>query len=105
MGKSVRTVQRWEADLGLPVRRPNSGDRNVIVAMPEELNQWVLSRLKPRARQVGNQHCDAELVRMRNLLGVMITRAEQNRDRTSELIQQFKRARGRAVARETARKT
>ncbi len=41
MGKSVRTVQRWERQLGLPVRR---GFDQSVVAVPAELDAWV-SRL------------------------------------------------------------
>jgi CheY-like chemotaxis protein len=38
----VRTAQRWEAELGLPVRRPR-GDRHVVLAFTEELAQWIAS--------------------------------------------------------------
>jgi hypothetical protein len=44
LGKSVRTAQRWERELALPVRRPNIGDRNVIIATREELESWVLAQ-------------------------------------------------------------
>jgi hypothetical protein len=33
LGKGVRTVQRWEAELGLPVRRPKGGGGHIIVAL------------------------------------------------------------------------
>lgn len=38
-GKGVRTVQRWEAELGMPVRRPRDST-NVVFADPEELRAW-----------------------------------------------------------------
>ncbi len=41
LGKGVRTVQRWEAQLGLPVRRPNHRDRGIIFAHREELDAWL----------------------------------------------------------------
>jgi CheY-like chemotaxis protein len=37
----VRTAQRWERELGLPIRRP--GDRSVVLATTEELSEWVAS--------------------------------------------------------------
>jgi len=37
----VRTAQRWERELGLPIRRP--GDRSVVLATTEELGEWVAS--------------------------------------------------------------
>ena len=38
LGKGVRTVQRWSAERGFPVRRPG---RNIIVAIPSEIDAWV----------------------------------------------------------------
>ncbi len=40
LGKGVRTVQRWERQFGLPVRRPNSTARGVVCALPAELDEW-----------------------------------------------------------------
>ena len=41
LGKSIRTVQRWERELGLPVRRPAAKQNGVVIALPEELDGWV----------------------------------------------------------------
>ena len=41
LGRGVRTVQRWERDLGLPVHRPKGKDRSAVLAFPEELNAWL----------------------------------------------------------------
>ena len=46
-GKGVRTVQRWETQYGLPVRR-TLGDGSVL-AIPDELNTWLHAQ-KKRAR-------------------------------------------------------
>jgi hypothetical protein len=40
LGKGVRTVQRWERELGLPVRRP-AENRHIVVALAEELDDWI----------------------------------------------------------------
>ncbi len=40
LGKGVRTVQRWEHQFGLPVRRPNVTAKGVVCASPEELDSW-----------------------------------------------------------------
>ncbi len=42
LGKGVRTVQRWEQQFGLPVRRPNA-QSHVIFAVPSELDAWIKS--------------------------------------------------------------
>ena len=40
LGKGVRTVQRWETQFALPVRRPNAKS-HIIFAVPAELDAWV----------------------------------------------------------------
>lgn len=44
MGKGVRTVQRWEHDFGLPVRRPQGSDKKAILARRGDLDAWVALR-------------------------------------------------------------
>lgn len=41
LGRGVRTVQRWEQELGLPVRRPRGKSRSAVIAFPSELDQWL----------------------------------------------------------------
>jgi hypothetical protein len=40
MGRGVRTVQRWERDLGLPVRRARSSGKSAVLARPRDLDLW-----------------------------------------------------------------
>src|SRR5262249_45460852 len=44
LGRGIRTVQRWEHDLGLPVRRPRGRTRGPIIALREDLDDWVYNR-------------------------------------------------------------
>lgn len=39
LGKGVRTVQRWEREYSLPVRRPKS--KGIVIAHPDELTAWL----------------------------------------------------------------
>src|SRR5207245_8536783 len=87
LGKGVRTVQRWERELSLPVRRPYGMEKHVIVALPEELDNWMRTRMIPRENgpkpsvaqtppRVSKQKTDndahaAKLERMQALLRVM----------------------------------
>lgn len=48
MGKGVRTVQRWEQDFGLPVRRPLGSSKKAILARPQDLDAWVALRCSSR---------------------------------------------------------
>jgi hypothetical protein len=41
LGRGVRTIQRWERDLGLPVRRPRGKSRSAVIALVDELDAWV----------------------------------------------------------------
>jgi hypothetical protein len=46
INRSVRTVQRWEARLELPVYRPALKDRSAVMAFSDELDRWI-SRASP----------------------------------------------------------
>ena len=44
VGRGVRTVQRWERDFGLPVRRPGGHVRGSVIANKKELDAWLTTR-------------------------------------------------------------
>jgi len=46
LGKGVRTVQRWEREAGLPVRRQTEPTHRAVIAIPEELDAWARSRTR-----------------------------------------------------------
>lgn len=52
LGKGVRTVQRWEKTLGLPVHRPGGADSNVVVALSTELSQWMSQSVRPKQSRI-----------------------------------------------------
>jgi len=41
LGKSIRTVQRWEREVGLPVRRPANHQSGMVFANTDELDAWL----------------------------------------------------------------
>ena len=43
LGRGVRTVQRWEQELGLPVRRPRGKERSAVIALKTDLDLWLQS--------------------------------------------------------------
>jgi hypothetical protein len=55
MGRGVRTVQRWERELGLPVRRPRAKSRSAVIAFKAELDQWLH---QAPAEQLRQEHSD-----------------------------------------------
>lgn len=42
--KSVRTIQRWEREAGLPVRRVKVGSKAVVFAYRSDLDKWWIER-------------------------------------------------------------
>jgi hypothetical protein len=52
MGKGVRTVQRWEQDFGLPVRRSPGSRKRAVLARRSDLDAWVESRCGTRADSI-----------------------------------------------------
>jgi len=56
LGRGVRTVQRWEENLGLPVHRPGGRMHSAVLALPEELDQWLRHT---QVRSHGNGNGDA----------------------------------------------
>ncbi len=48
--RSVRTVQRWEAGLGLPVYRPAFKDRSAVMAFSDELDRWICRTSRDMAK-------------------------------------------------------
>jgi hypothetical protein len=50
LGRSVRTVQRWEKDFGLPVRRFGLSRPESVFALPREIEAWLLTAQGASAR-------------------------------------------------------
>ena len=61
LGKSVRTVQRWERDLGLPIHRLRTNRGEIIWALRQEIDRWLST--KDNGTHVGTAvHSRRELV-------------------------------------------
>jgi hypothetical protein len=97
--RGVRTAQRWESLLGMPVHRPALKDRSAVVAFSDELEGW-LSRTSPDTRDEGSAVNDKEESN-RNLLRVlddMSTLVQQSRQLICHmLVLQERRRRSRKI--------
>ena len=74
--RSVRTVQRWEARLELPVYRPALKDRSAVMAFSDELDRWI-SRASPDMGKEdgvpnGNEGNDAFLLQVLDNVSAMV---------------------------------
>jgi hypothetical protein len=61
VGKGVRTVQRWEREAGLPVRREHGEGKGKVLAFPEEIDGWMHSAFTQNSDGAGS-----ELFQLRN---------------------------------------
>jgi hypothetical protein len=55
VGRGVRTVQRWEHDLGMPVHRVGQRDRRAVIGFPEEIDGWLRHMPVGSQSKKGNQ--------------------------------------------------
>ena len=50
LSKGVRTAQRWEQEMGLPVRRPHGRKTGVVLADSDEIDVWLHSRCEAKGK-------------------------------------------------------
>ena len=91
LGKGVRTVQRWERELQLPVHRPKG--EGIVIAFPEELHRWISNRELQRTSESLLQESKArkeELVRLRQQSKRLSNASRQLRAEIERIIQRAK---------------
>ena len=75
LNRGVRTVQRWESELRLPVHRPKGNNRSAIIALREEIDDW----LRHTPSSFGNKHVRNSLFEiacdLQNLAQKLVTQA------------------------------
>ena len=94
-GKSVRTVQRWERTLELPIIRPDHAAGNIVLAKVADLEAWML---KPGAQEAAANasqtskdwarsriECKKRVARMELLLADLAKHTERLRQNTSAM--------------------
>lgn len=59
LGKGVRTVQRWEKQYGLPVRRIGEDGGDIVFAYVREIDEWLRRWEKARAERQGTEEADS----------------------------------------------
>jgi PleD family two-component response regulator len=87
LGKAVRTVQRWERNFGLPVRRQEGAGKNAVVAHPEELQEWLRTFFQKAGVDSKAQTREQELARLRRLTKLMTDRSEELNQRLATVLQ------------------
>lgn len=95
LGKGVRTVQRWEREFGLPVRRPDgSVAKSAVAASTRDIDVWLQARWSQRVRGVDTRHePDSDLAKMRELLASNRTLRHSH----DQLLQEFSMSLGKLM--------
>lgn len=90
MGKGVRTVQRWEQKLDLPVRRPQGNAyKSAVVARAQDLDQWLTSRWSRRNGETTGRSGSAGQPALRTELNIAIETSRQLRAVNHELVREM----------------
>src|SRR5690349_6647988 len=89
--RGVRTVQRWERELGLPVHRVRATEHSPVFAYLGELELWLRSRSGFGAQRADGQKGQAQASQPRDGVRLALQRSrELIHDLTSQLIEQRK---------------
>ncbi len=94
LGKSIRTVQRWEATLALPVHRHEDS----VFAYAEELDSWVITRLNPRNPDAANAPAHQKMDKLRRLSEQTVQHTQLLRERLESVVQAMNTAQTRIRA-------
>lgn len=90
MGKGVRTVQRWEMDFGLPVRRPLGSNKKAVLARPRDLDAWVALRCSSRTQMIAVGSKDASQISRLAALNAQLETARQLRQSHEGLLREMR---------------
>jgi len=89
LGKGVRTVQRWERQLGLPVRRPlGASQKSAVLLYRSDVDAWLATRFSARPLQ-NNGTALAKSGWARSTLRERIRRAQELRTTHQVLTEQI----------------
>jgi hypothetical protein len=90
LGKGVRTVQRWERHLGLPVRRPNGAlQKSAVVLYRGDVDAWLATRFSARAIKKNEAQTTQSSRSARSTLREGIRTARELRTANQELTEQI----------------
>lgn len=89
--RGVRTAQRWEALLGMPVYRPALKDRSAVVAFSDELDSWI-SRIPRDTRGATGKTSKEALARVRDNASALARYTSELSSQTRALHEQLGRS-------------
>jgi hypothetical protein len=90
LGKGVRTVQRYERHLGLPVRRPAGKPSAAVVATRAEIDAWV--QASPIREVLRLRDAEPEVTSMTRSISAGISEMMRLRNQMTELRLEVRRS-------------
>jgi hypothetical protein len=91
LGRTVRTAQRWETQLGMPIHRPAAKRRTAVIAFTRELDTWLVGN-RSRIDTFGSFDTTSTTTDFAALSAKLIHLQEE----ATQLALQIQRARGEA---------
>ena len=90
LGKGVRTVQRWERHLGLPVRRPNgASQKSAVLLYRGDVDAWLATRFSARSLETNGSQRSQSSRAARSTLREGIRTARALRSANQALTEQI----------------
>jgi hypothetical protein len=89
--RGVRTAQRWEALLGMPVHRPALKDRSAVVAFTDELDCWITRNVLDTP-DVNGEGRNESLARLHDNMSSLARHTAQLEAQTKALQEQLKQS-------------
>jgi hypothetical protein len=90
LGKGVRTVQRWERHLGLPVRRPiGASQKSAVLLYRGDVDTWLATRFSARGLEKSEVQADKSSRAARSTLREGIQKARELRHTNHKLTEQI----------------
>jgi hypothetical protein len=93
MRKGVRTVQRYELELGLPVRRPVGAPTGSVMATKPEIDAWISASPVRKAFRIAYRAQDNTEIRKK--LRQQLTELQQLQEQAVQLRQEMSTGAGR----------
>jgi hypothetical protein len=91
MQKGVRTVQRYELEFGLPIRRPAGTKAGSVIATKPEIDAWISARPIREAFRLP-PHLSADSSEIRKELRQQVTELHRLQEQAAQLRQEMSTA-------------
>ena len=101
-GRGIRTLQRWERELGFPVRRPRGKQRSAVIAIRQEIDLWMRTPHGAEAARKAHHISVETHTRLLSNAETLRLRASTLRNRSEALVKRVARAMELSTAMQTS---